>query len=62
MYALIQGALTQARILDDLEMVRDARLGVFDLLGIGEDAGARNASRPEKMPILKPSELASASV
>lgn len=33
-YALLQGALTQARILDDLEIVRDARLGVFDLLGI----------------------------
>jgi len=34
MYALLQGALTQARILDDLEVIRDARLGVFDLLGI----------------------------
>ena len=34
LYALIQGALTQARILDDLEVIRDARLGVFDLLGI----------------------------
>jgi len=33
-YALIQGALTQARILDDLEVLRDARLGLFDLLGI----------------------------
>jgi TetR/AcrR family transcriptional repressor of nem operon len=33
-YALIQGALTQARILDDLEILRDARVGVFDLLGI----------------------------
>jgi TetR/AcrR family transcriptional repressor of nem operon len=33
-YALIQGALTQARILDDLSVVRDARAGVFDLLGI----------------------------
>jgi hypothetical protein len=33
-YALLQGALTQARILDDLEIVRDAHLGVFDLLGI----------------------------
>jgi TetR/AcrR family transcriptional regulator, transcriptional repressor for nem operon len=34
MYALIQGALTQARILDDLEVLKDARLGVFDILGI----------------------------
>ena len=34
MYALLQGALTQARILDDLEIVREARLGVFDLLGL----------------------------
>jgi TetR/AcrR family transcriptional repressor of nem operon len=34
MYALLQGALTQARVLDDLEVIRDARLGVFDLLGI----------------------------
>lgn len=34
MYALIQGALTHARILDDMEVVRDARLGVYDLLGI----------------------------
>jgi TetR/AcrR family transcriptional repressor of nem operon len=34
LYALLQGAMTQARILDDLEVLRDARLGVFDLLGI----------------------------
>jgi TetR/AcrR family transcriptional repressor of nem operon len=34
MFALIQGALTQARILDDLEIIRDARLGVLDLLGL----------------------------
>jgi len=33
-YALLQGALTQARVLDDLDVIRDARLGVFDLLGI----------------------------
>lgn len=33
-YALLQGALTQARILDDLEIIREARLGVFDLLGL----------------------------
>jgi len=33
-YALIQGALTQARILDDLDVLRDAQQGVFDLLGI----------------------------
>lgn len=34
MYALIQGALTQARIMDDLDIVRDAHFGVYDLLGI----------------------------
>jgi TetR/AcrR family transcriptional repressor of nem operon len=34
MYALLQGALTQARVLDDLDVLRDARLGAFDLLGI----------------------------
>lgn len=33
-YALLQGALAQARILDDLGVVRDARVGVFDLLGV----------------------------
>jgi len=45
-YALLQGALTQARILDDLNVVRDARTGVFDLLGIPAPAAnpRRNAS------------------
>ena len=62
MYALIQGALTQARILDDLEIVRDARLGVFDLLGIGADAGQENMPGAEKTPKLKPSEIAVAAV
>lgn len=33
-YALLQGALTQARILDDLDIVRETRQGVFDLLGV----------------------------
>jgi len=33
-YALLQGALTQARILDDLEIIREARAGVFHLLGL----------------------------
>ncbi|MGA3172487.1 MAG: TetR/AcrR family transcriptional regulator [Chthoniobacteraceae bacterium] len=33
-YALLQGALTQARILDSLDILRDARSGVFDILGI----------------------------
>jgi TetR/AcrR family transcriptional regulator, transcriptional repressor for nem operon len=57
LYALIQGALTQARILDDLEVLRDARLGVFDILGIaapepeasgkemGSDKGGKAGSR-----------------
>jgi TetR/AcrR family transcriptional repressor of nem operon len=45
MYALLQGALTQARILNDLEIVREARLGVFDLLGLPAptEAGASGA-------------------
>jgi len=34
MYALLQGALIQARVLDDLEVIREAHLGIFDLLGI----------------------------
>jgi TetR/AcrR family transcriptional repressor of nem operon len=46
LYALIQGALTQARILDDLEVIRDARLGVFDLLGIPAPARVSRASSP----------------
>jgi TetR/AcrR family transcriptional regulator, transcriptional repressor for nem operon len=33
-YALIQGALSQARVLDDLDIVRAARCGVFELLGL----------------------------
>ncbi len=33
LYALLHGALTQARILDDIEIVREARQGVFELLG-----------------------------
>jgi TetR/AcrR family transcriptional repressor of nem operon len=36
LYALLQGGLTQARILDDLDVLRDARTGMFDLLGIPE--------------------------
>jgi len=53
MYALIQGALTQARILDDLDVVRDARLGVFDLLGIA--APPSLPSPPLKTPGKDPS-------
>jgi TetR/AcrR family transcriptional repressor of nem operon len=34
LYALLQGALTQARILDDLDVLRDVHMGIFDLLGI----------------------------
>jgi TetR/AcrR family transcriptional repressor of nem operon len=62
MYALIQGALTQARILDDLEIVRDARLGVFDLLGIA--AGPLDDEVPglEKSAISNPSGFAAAAV
>lgn len=37
-YALLQGALTQARILDDLEIIREAQRGVFELLGAAEVA------------------------
>jgi len=62
MYALIQGALTQARIMDDLEIINDARLGVFDLLGIGAETAGDNVPRSKKLPISKPSELATATV
>jgi len=34
LYALIQGSLAQARILDDIEVVHGVRAGVCDLLGI----------------------------
>jgi TetR/AcrR family transcriptional repressor of nem operon len=50
-YALLQGALTQARILDSLDILRDARQGVFDILGIpampiaGQAAQAASAKR-----------------
>jgi len=54
-YALVQGALTQARILDDLEIIRDARRGVFDLLGIkgraGSPALAGDAGETEDEPV-----------
>ncbi len=50
MYALLQGALTQARILDDLSIIREARLGLFDLLGI--------AATPRHRQPLDPSSLA----
>jgi TetR/AcrR family transcriptional repressor of nem operon len=46
MYALIQGALTHARILDDMEVVRDAHLGVYDLLGIPAPAMPLAAAAP----------------
>jgi TetR/AcrR family transcriptional repressor of nem operon len=42
LYALLQGGLTQARILDDLDVLRDARTGMFDLLGISEDSPPTN--------------------
>jgi TetR/AcrR family transcriptional repressor of nem operon len=62
MYALIQGALTQARILDDLEIVKDARLGVFDLLGINADSVEEAIPQREKSGKRNPSELATAAV
>jgi len=40
-YALLQGALTQARVLDDLDIVRDARQGVYDILGVPATAAPR---------------------
>jgi TetR/AcrR family transcriptional repressor of nem operon len=52
MYALIQGALTQARIMDDLDIVRDARLGVYDLLGIAAPE-AEPAESPKAGPASK---------
>ncbi len=33
-FALLQGALSQARILDDLAIIREAQAGVFELLGV----------------------------
>jgi TetR/AcrR family transcriptional repressor of nem operon len=49
-YALIQGALTQARILDDMGVVHDARLGVYDLLGIPAPACAAAAPKAPSGP------------
>ena len=42
LYALLQGALTQARVLDDLEIIREARLGALELLGIPVAAASRS--------------------
>ena len=44
LYALLQGALTQARIMDDIGVVRDARQGAFDMLGIAARDEAGNTS------------------
>jgi TetR/AcrR family transcriptional repressor of nem operon len=60
--ARIQGALTQARILDDLEIVKDARLGVFDLLGISADGVEEAIPQREKSGKRNPSELATVAV
>lgn len=35
-FALLQGALTQARIQDDLEPIRELKRSVFEMLGINE--------------------------
>jgi TetR/AcrR family transcriptional repressor of nem operon len=45
-YALLQGALTQARILNDLEIVREARLGAFYLLGIPASSPSSKTPSP----------------
>jgi TetR/AcrR family transcriptional repressor of nem operon len=45
-YALLQGALTHARILDDLEFIHDARLGLSDLLGIPAPAPSTKSTSP----------------
>ncbi len=37
-YALVQGALTQARILNSLDVLKDARIGIMDLLGVRKRA------------------------
>ena len=42
LFALIQGALTQARVFGDLEFVKDARIGAFELLGIQAGPSERN--------------------
>jgi TetR/AcrR family transcriptional repressor of nem operon len=44
LYALIQGALTQARVFGDLEIVKDARRGAFELLGIDPGRPQTNPS------------------
>jgi len=51
LYALLQGALTQARVMDDLEIIRDARLGIFDLLGI---AAPEYAAGSQPAPLGQP--------
>jgi TetR/AcrR family transcriptional repressor of nem operon len=60
LYALLQGALTHARILDDLEFIHDARLGLYDLLGIPSPApstkstSSTTSTSSTSTPILTP--------
>ena len=55
MFALLKGALTQARILDDLEIVREARLSLFDLLGLPAPSPPINPIAPiNPMPPITP--------
>jgi len=62
-YALLQGALTQARILDDLEIIRESRLGLLDLLGLPAPAIPRDSMLTTAIPQSShPSALASGSV
>ena len=67
LYALLQGALTQARVFGDLEVIQDALHGAYDILGIpapapqfdptgkGErtDIGRKTEAGREFSPVLK---------
>jgi TetR/AcrR family transcriptional repressor of nem operon len=54
LYALLQGALTQARILDDLDVIREARLGALDLLGIPAGSVRRDPSIASRSAVPTP--------
>lgn len=62
-YALLQGALTQARILDDLDIVREARQAVFDLLRAPSDrSDASDLSDPSDPSATPPAAVSTINV